>query len=499
MRRFVLLTALIALCLAVAGCGSGGGGKPASSLDDAVGYFARDAPFVAAIETDPNGPQIKQVKSLVGSLPAAAILGSRLQALAQLRFVDWSRDIRPQLGAPLVVGLTKPAAGADIGVATVLAMRVNHPSKVKQVLLRQPNFRGRGKSSGVRIYEDPIDERYAAVDGDVLVAATNREILEQALSMKRSDNRMRASGFERDLKGLPTGGLVRVSADPRQLIGADARLRPALNVKWLASLRRLGLVARAVPSGVTLDFHAASDRASIRDADLPLAPGAKSVPLIGTGDEVQVGLRDPGRLTRFLTTVWRAVAPKHAAQFTAREPRGIDLEQQLPHHFGGLADLALDPFTRVFAARVTLNESTDVKAALARLTPALPDLAALLGVKGLGVAAPPPGESFYALAKPNGKTAVFGVIGNALVASSDASRAAGLASEPTHKPPGGAKGAAVVTLNAREVVTRLLARRLGGAAGLFASLATASLRDLTGALTISRGGLDGHFKLAVVK
>src|SRR5205823_2902256 len=141
-----------------------------------------------------------------------------------------------------------------IGVATVLAMRINHPSKIKQVLLRQPNFRGRGKSSGVRVYEDSLDERYAAVDGHVLVAATDRDILEQALAMKRTDNRMRASGFERDLKGLPSGGLVRISADPRQMIGADPRLRPALDVKWLASLRRLGVVAKAVPSGVTLDF-----------------------------------------------------------------------------------------------------------------------------------------------------------------------------------------------------------------------------------------------------
>jgi hypothetical protein len=499
MRRFVLLTALIALCLAIAGCG-GGGGKPAKPLDDAVGYFAKDAPFVAAIETDPNGAQIKQVKSLVGNLPVAAILGPRLQNLAGLSSVDWSRDVRPQLGAPLVVGLTKPAAGAaDIAVATVVAMRINHPSQVKQVLLRQPNFRGGGKSSGVRIYDDPLDKRYAAVDGHVLVAATNREILEQALSMKRSDNRMRASGFQRDLRGLPTGGLVRVSADPRQLIGADARLRPALNVKWLGSLRRLGLVAKAVSSGVTLDFHAASDSASIRDADLPLAPGAKSVPLIGTGNEVQVGLREPGRLTRFLTSVWRVVAPKHATQFSAREPRGIDLERQLPHHFADLADLALDPFTRAFAARVTLNEPADVKAALVHLAPVLPDLAALLGVKGVGVAAPPSGESFYALAKPNGKTAVFGVIGNALVASSDASRAAALASEPTHNAPGAAKGAAVVTLNAREVAAELLAKRLKGAAALFAPLATASLRDLTGALTITRRGLDGQFKLTVAR
>src|SRR4051795_10239450 len=153
MRRAGLLL-LCLLALVAGGCG-GKHKQSTSPLDDAVGYFAKDAPFVAAIETDPNGAQIKQVKSLVGNLPVAAILGPRLQNLAALSSVDWSRDVRPQLGAPLVVGLTKPAAGAaDIAVATVVAMRINHPSQVKQVLLRQPNFRGGGKSSGVRIYDD---------------------------------------------------------------------------------------------------------------------------------------------------------------------------------------------------------------------------------------------------------------------------------------------------------------------------------------------------------
>jgi hypothetical protein len=351
----------------------------------------------------------------------------------------------------------------------------------------------------VRIYENTADRRYAAVDGDVVVAGTNRDILEQALAMKRSDNRMRESGFERDLAKLPTGGLVRVSADPRALLGADPRLRPATDVKWIASLRRLGAVVKASPTGLDLDFRLRSDRGAVSNDDLPLATKAGSLPLIGKRGEVQVGVREPNRLARFAFEIARAIAPGRMAVLRALEPSGIDLERQIPHHLANAGVLAYDPVSHAFAARSQLIESNDVKAALAQLTPKLPAVAALFGIKGVGVATPAAGENFYALATPKGKMVVFGVVGNALVAASEARRAGDLASEPTHNAPGDAKGAAVFTVNARELAGKLLAKQLSGPAALFAPLAVASLRDLTGVLTISRDRLSGHAKLTIVK
>jgi hypothetical protein len=498
MRRLAALLAVMALCVAASGCG-GHSDKNVTPLDDAVGYFSKDAPFVAAIDTDPSGPQIKQLQALAGRFPAADILGPRLRALTRFHGASWERDVRPQLGAPLVVGLARPAAGSGIPTVLIAAIRVQHPLRAKQTLLREPGFRGGGKSSGVRIYDNPADQRYVAVDGDVVVAGTDRAILEQALALKRSDNRMRERGFNRDLKGLPADGLIRVSADPRTMLGADARLRPALSVKWLASLRRLGAVVKAMPSGVTLDFHAATDSGAISDADLPLTPKPRAIPLIGKRGEVQLGVAEPSRLARLAFQVADAIAPKRMALLRALEPKGVDLERQIPHHLAKLALATFDPRSRAFALRADLNEPNQVSGALAQLAPALPGVAALFGMPGLGVATPESGESFYALAKPNGRTAVFGVVGNLLVAASEAGRAADLRSEPTHPAPGGPQAAAVVTLNARELAGKLLADRLGGPAALFAPLAVASLRDLTGVLTISRKGLNGHFKLAIVK
>src|SRR3954469_21959830 len=121
MPRRAALWLLIALSLVTGGCG-GHSDKSVSPLDDAVGYFSKDAPFVAAVETDPNGRQIKQVQELLGRFPGAEVFANRLRGLARFPFVDWQRDIRPQLGAPLVIGLAKPAAGRrDIGTAVVVA------------------------------------------------------------------------------------------------------------------------------------------------------------------------------------------------------------------------------------------------------------------------------------------------------------------------------------------------------------------------------------------
>src|SRR3954469_520415 len=303
MPRRAALWLLIALSLVTGGCG-GHSDKSVSPLDDAVGYFAKDAPFVAAVETDPDGGQIKQLVKLVGRFPGSDTPPPRLANLTKTPFVRWDRDVRPQLGGPVVIGLVRPAAGTRaLATAAIVAMRVKHPLRAKQVLLRQQNFRGRGKSSGVRIYENTTDHRYAAVDGDAVVAGTDRAILEQALAMHRSANRMHASGFSRDLAKLPSGGIARISADPRALLGADPRLRPALSEKWIASLRRLGAVVKASSTGVTADFRLATDGGAISDRDLPLAPTAAAIPLIGRVGELQVAVRDPDRLARFAFAV----------------------------------------------------------------------------------------------------------------------------------------------------------------------------------------------------
>jgi hypothetical protein len=282
------------------------------------------------------------------------------------------------------------------------------------------------------------------------------------------------------------------------MIGVDPRLRPALGVKWLASVRRMGATLKASSDGLALDLRVASDAASLTDADLPLAPKPGPLQLVGSARELRIGVREPGRLARLAQAVLRAVAAARAARVDSLEPRGVDLTRQLPRHLGDAAVAAVDPLTHVFGARVALRDVAGVQSGLAQLAPALPDMAAALGIEGLGVATPQTGESFYALAKPKGGMVVFGVVGDSLVVADQATRAAGLASEATHSVPGPPR-AAVFTIDARSLAGRLLAKRLNGAAALAAPFAVAALRDLTGWLSISRSGLRGHAKLTIVR
>lgn len=498
MRRFGGLLVLVALCVSAAGCG-GGGHKSVSPLDDALGYFAKDAPLVAAIETDPATAQVKQLRSYITSV-GTGYLSVRLQNLVRLRYLDFARDIKPQIGAPLVIGLARPAASTGAAAKVlVAAIRIKHPLQAKQVLLRQPNVRGSSKSSGVRIYEDPLDKRWFAVDGPDFVFATDRAILEHALALKRTDGRMRESDFDADLKQLPSGGLVRVSAEPRQLIAASARLRPALAVKWIGSLGRLGAVLRGDGGGMALDFRLATDRREVTDSDLPLAPKPSRLGIFGRAGELQVALREPARLARLVFAAWRAIAPRAAARFRRIEPASVDLERQLPRHLAETAQVAYDPIGHGVAIRADLRDPADVRASLAPLARVLPELAANFGVKGAGVAAPAPGENFYALARTDGSALVFGVVGKEFVAAADPPRAARLATAKLHSPPHGASGSAVFTADARRLAQEFLAQHLRGAARILAPIAVGGLRDLTGALTINRSALTGHVKLTVAK
>ena len=131
MRRLAVLLIAAAVCLLAAGCGSHTP-KPRTPLDDAVGYFAHDAPFVAAIQTDPNSPQVEQASALLGRFAIGHELAIQLQRLTRFHFIDYDRDLQPQLGAPLVVGLTRPAAPGGLATPRVVAMKLRHPLKAKQ-------------------------------------------------------------------------------------------------------------------------------------------------------------------------------------------------------------------------------------------------------------------------------------------------------------------------------------------------------------------------------
>src|SRR5204862_1516221 len=144
-------------------------------------------------------------------------------------------------------------------------------------------------------------------------------------------------------------------------------------------------------------------------------------------------------------------------------------------------------------ARFPLPHSAARGTALRQVAASLPDLAAALGFRGLGVATPDVSDPFYALARAHGPTVVFGVVGSALIAASSPHRAAALVTEATHT----GRGALAATVDAQKLALRLIGPRLGGLAALGASLLLGSLGDATLSASIDRSALSGQAVLTL--
>jgi hypothetical protein len=502
MRRALAALALLAVCIAVVAIVLTGGGRQraTSPLDDALGYFPRHAPLVAAVETDPDGPQGEALATLLSRVPVATALLEHATAGLSVGGFD-ARDLSRLRGNPLVAGLERAPGVKSWRSELVVAIRVPDPDKAKQLLLRQHDLLPRRQARPPRIFQSRSGGRFAAaVDGTVLVAGGSRAAVAKAIAQRRSAERMRASEFEHDLAGLPPGAGVRVDADPRALIAADPRLRRALRVPWITSLRRAAATVKAEADGIALTLRVRTDPRGLSSADLPLSPGTRPLPVIGRAGEVAIGVADPARLVRFALAVERALAPERAARAAelARivRGRGVDLARDFLARLGGTAALALDPVGRSLALRVPVREPAAFTAALDRVADSLPDLAAALGIRGLGVATPEAGGRFYALARAHGTTLVFGVVGSALIAASRPRRAAALVSEGTRVVPR-LGGALVATVDAQTLALRLLAPRLRGLAAVGAPLALAPLGDVTAAVRIDRSALTATAKLPV--
>jgi hypothetical protein len=501
MRRLapaVAVVAVVVVALALVLRAGGGGGEDETPLGDALGYFAQDAPLVASAETDPDGEQAKTLRELLDRFPFGDQAQGMLRDQLDVFGLSSQRDLRPLLGHPLVIGLSRPVAtGDDAQKAVVAALHVDRPSKAKQLLLREPGATPRGRVRGVRVFEDRTRSRFAAVDGDVLVAAGSFAALSGAIDRRRGDDRLREDRFDEAFEHLPEGAAARVSADPRALIHGSPRLRPLLKVAWVASIRHAAGVLRFRDDGVTADLEVRTDKDLLTASDVPIAPGSRPPPLIGRDDEVRAAVRDPRRVLRFAEAVARALFPVRAERVDRlARARGVDLSREVLEHADGSGAVAVDPFSRVYAARLGVRDPAGVEDGLAQLAPVLPQMAAAAGIGGVGVAAPGQGERFYALARPDGKSLVFGVVGPSFVVSNDARRAASLPSEATTRAPV-TGGTAVLTADARELAARLLADRLGGLAGLAAPLAVRSLGDLSAWAKADRSALFVHARLSV--
>jgi hypothetical protein len=492
-RLLVLLLALPVL--AASGCGDD---DSSSALDDSLRYLPEDSPFAVAIDTDVEGDQYKALGRLVDKFPFGdQVIGSLERRLAGSG-VDFDDDVKPLLGNPFVVGaLDARSFAADDGDRKfVAAIKTKDGDKLTELV--EKGTEERGEKNGAKLYEDDDGDTFA-VEDDVLVVASSRQELDQALERRDGDGSLDEDKFEAGLEGLPENALIRAYSDVGGLLEASPGAREARRVEWVDALRTFGLTAVAADDGVEIEFDLRTSGDGLTAEDLPIAEGRQAPGIVRRAGELGVGLRDPGQVVDFALAAGTAVqgGSVEAGKRQLERQLGIDLERDVIAQLSGDASVNVAPNGQ-FGVRAEVEDPEAFERTLDRVVTRLPRVLARMGGGPVELERARGGERFSVLSTPDDEI-VFGVAGDALIVANDAGRAARLANESPSAVQGAA-GAGVVSADAEELAESALRRLtpqlgLGGAFG--GALFTAPLGDLTGSVESSTDGLKGRLKLEI--
>ena len=503
MRPPVRLLALLACLVALTGLASCGSDDAGGALDSSLSYLPEDAPFAVAVDTDVDGDQYKALNALFQKFPLGdAVREVVLRSLAkEATGVDLEKDVVPLLGNPFVVGAADASSfldGSD-GNGFVAAIRVSDEDKL-QDLLESSEVTEKGEQSGARIYDSSGAE--FAVDGDNVVFAGSRKLLDEALARHDGDGALDEETFESNLEDVGDDGIAQGFVDIESLL-ADSGTRDALKVKWIGAIEGIGLNASVQDDSISIDFKIRTDPDGLSEEDLPIASGPEAPPIVERDGEVGIGVRDIGQIVSFVETVAQAVAPSaygdYAAAKTQIEARlDVDVEKDILDQLSGdiSASISLEG---KFGVRVAPKDPAAFERTLEKISGALPSLAEGLGLDDVTLVRPSGSEDFYALATAGGDSVVFGVKNGVFVITNDPDRADSLAlDEPVPAP--GQEGAVVVQADAEQIAIKLLEQfdQIPVPAQLRPALA-APLDLLTGSLKADTSGISGTIRLGFDK
>jgi hypothetical protein len=499
MRRFLLVILALGAILAAAGCGGGSG----SALDDTLAFLPKNTTFAAAIDTNLDGDQYHALAKLLNRFPfSSQIRASLEQQLEQSSGgISFNDDAKPVLGNPIVVGSTQTGALGSTPSSFIFAMKAKDGGKLDD-LVKKLHARKAGEASGGTLYS--TSDLTFAVKDDFIVFAEDEAQLKSALERAGGDNHFDEDTFNKGLGGLPGDALVRVYTDVEALLKNDPNSAGARNVKWISSLRQVGLTVKANDDSIDIDFRARTE-GDLSDSDLPIAAGDDAPPVIKRPGEIGIGIRDLAHVIQFGQDAGQAVNPAgfgdyERAKKTIDRQLGVSLDDDLIAQLTGnvSATVALDGG---FGVRADLKDPRRFERTLAKVADVLPSFARGAGFGTVGLSKPKPGQKFYALARPHGGAVVFGVVGNTLVVANDSKRAAELATEqPTDVPD--AKGSVTVSTDSEQLVLRAL-RQFGSELGVndFGSLGVGMfarpLGDLDGYMSASGDELRGKLTLHI--
>ncbi len=500
-RLLVLLVCLLALA-GFAGCGSDDAGGP---LDGSLGYLPKDAPFAVVVDTDVGGDQYQALNTLFQKFPLGdAVREIVLRTLAkEATGVDLQKEVVPLLGNPFVVGAADAESflsGSD-GNGFVAAIEVSDGDKLSD-LLGSTDAAEKGEESGAKIYDASGTE--FAVDGDTVVFAGSRKLLDEALARHDGDDTLDEDTFNANLEDVGDDGIAQGYVNVQSLLSGSEGARNARKVKWISAIQGVGLNATIEGDAINLDFKIRTDPNGLTDADLPIAPGPEAPALVDREGEIGIGVRDIGQIVSFVETVAQAVSPSAYGDYSAAKTQierrlGVDVEKDILDQLSGdiSASISLEG---KFGVRVEPKDPEAFQETLEKIAGALPSLAEGLGLDGVSLVRPKSGQDLYALATADGTSIIFGVKDGVFVITNDPRRADSLAlDEPTKA--AGQEGAIVVQADAEPIALKIL-ESLGDQIPVPDQLRpalVAPLDLLTGSLEADTSGVSGTIRLTFDK
>jgi hypothetical protein len=494
-----LAPAVSAAAIALTGCG--GGDDAGSALDEALGYLPNDAPFAAAIDTDLGDEQYKALDRILEKFPFSSEVKRELEQTFEENRADFQKDIRPWLGNPVVVGGggVRAAGGGIDDEQTVAAIQVTDEDKLNAWIEKEKGEEA-GERSGATLYKDDAGD-YVAVEGDMLITASSRRLLEQALDQRDRDDRLTEGEFDRAMAGLPDDALARVYADVQAVLRSDPDSRAARRIEWVNALRTFGMTAVARDDVIDVDFTLATE-GDLTDADLPIASGDVAPGVLRRRGEIGVGVRNLAQIVRFGESAAQAVNPSEFGDYAAAKRQierriGVSLDDDLIGQLKGDAAMSF-AVNGDYGIRAELEDPAAFERTLSKVADVLPETAKSAGAGDVSLAKPRRGGDFYALTESGGDTIVFGVVNDVFVLANDARRAGRLASE-TPSEVSGAKGSIALSADAEQVARSVLGQVAPqlGLGGLFGTgLFIAPLDELNGSLSATPDGMRGSFELA---
>lgn len=397
--------------------------------------------------------------------------------------VNYSTDIRPLFGNPLVFGATTPTLSGPSSRQFLLAWVIKDPSTLRSDL-KHAGRHATGSYDGATLY--PFGGGALAIKGAMVVASGDATAVRNALDRHDHGGGITAKTYAAAVKGLPSNAVVEVFGS---LVGvlSSPHAANATRVPWVGAVKGYAVALSAGSAGLSMDYRVDTSGGSLSSSQLPFASGASSPGLAGTMP-IEVGIRDPFQAISFLESVGQATQPASYRRFAAREAAlrkktGIDLDDLAKLLTG---DLIIDSDGHTTLARATVSNSAAVRHLLTKLASAPPRL---LFSHATRVRKLPGG--FYMISRRR-STVYAGLVRDQLVVGEASPRALGaFAGAPVSQ----AGGSGAIAF--RVALSDLLRLAVHRAPSRVEQTILRLLGDITGSSSVSSSALTGHATLGV--